>query len=62
MSKHFKKNKGEAADINSLRNSSCIIATCDAVRGKEATKELVNLLNQVDFNTVPINMTHILLY
>jgi hypothetical protein len=34
-------------DTSSVRNHPCILATCDAMRGREASKELVNLLNEV---------------
>ena len=33
--------------ISSARGGSCIIATCDGHRGREATAELLNLLSQV---------------
>lgn len=33
--------------LKDLKGFGAIIATCDANRGKEAAKELVNLLNQV---------------
>lgn len=39
-------NKSSGGDLSSLRGSSCVIATCDVAREREATKELVNLLTQ----------------
>jgi hypothetical protein len=42
-----KKTGGGKGDLSSLRGGSCVIATCDVAREREATKELINLLTQV---------------
>jgi hypothetical protein len=49
MGKGWQKKTGGGGkgDLSSLRGGSCVIATCDVAREREATKELLNLLTQV---------------
>ena len=38
---------GGGADLTSCRGLACVIGTSDTAREREASKELVNILNQV---------------
>jgi len=39
--------KGGFQDLNSVRGSGAILATCDNVRGREGTKEMLNILSDI---------------
>mmetsp|Transcript_9048 Transcript_9048/g.13596 ORF Transcript_9048/g.13596 Transcript_9048/m.13596 type:complete len:307 (-) Transcript_9048:186-1106(-) len=44
---HGKPSGGKGPDVASARGHCSILATCDVAREKEATKEILNLLNQI---------------
>ena len=57
MSGARNKRTHSSADLTSARGHSCVLATCDASREREASKELVNLLQQAMEARYPKNST-----